>query len=108
MSEPTRCEHPACGSYTWVTYCSDHRPATAPQEVKRHAMLTREDARLIPAVTSTTVRVAARWTPSKRTRTYNGRKRSEGTKPRATVAPSTLAATDRILMSRMGTVHSDA
>lgn len=107
MSEPTRCNHPACGSYTWAAYCSDHAPATAPQEVKRHAMLTREDARLIPAVTSMTVRVAARWTPSKRARTYNGRTRGAA-KPRIVTVAPTLAATDRTLMSRMGTIHSEA
>jgi hypothetical protein len=83
--EPTRCDHPACGKWTYTDYCDDHKP-TVP------AIGT---VRGIPAVSALTVRVSPRWTQTPQTaEQYNRspRKSRKGTAQRTQPTLSARAA----------------
>lgn len=93
--EPKRCDHPACGAWTFEAYCPDHAPSEAlpvPVRGAKGSLLNPELARGIPAIFAGTVRAAPRWHPSQRPRSTNPRKQRAAAPVTVTVRETIGAA----------------
>lgn len=93
--EPKRCDHPACGAWTFADYCEDHTLKVIPAPVRgaKGSLLNPELARGIPAIFAGTVRAAPRWKASRRPRSTTPRKPRTAT-PRITTVVEVVGAAE--------------